>query len=113
MHYRCNRCLNLCNHFLRKKEANMARDPGIGNKIMATVTGLKGTCNAGHFVGEKFELSCHNPGGLCGFFYHDLFPTLSVMQFGGKYPWGDPNAIEMECPDRYNLLTLRLEGVNR
>ncbi len=91
----------------------MAKDPGIGKKITATVTGLKGTCNAGHFVGEKFELSCHNPGGLCGFFYHDLFPTLSVMQFGGQYPWGDPNVIELECPDRYNLLTLRLERVNR
>lgn len=91
----------------------MAKDPGIGNKIMATVTGLKGTCNAGHFVGEKFELSCHNPGGLCGFFYHDLFATLSVMQFGGNYPWGDSNSLEMECPDRYNLLTLRLEKVNR
>lgn len=91
----------------------MARDPGVGHKIVATVTGLKGTCNAGHFVGEKFELSCHNPGGLCGFFYHDLFPTLSVMQFGGNYPWGDPDSIELECPDRYNLLTLRLERVSR
>jgi len=91
----------------------MAKDPGIGSKIVATVTGLKGTCNAGHFVGEKFELSCHNAGGLCGFFYHDLFPTLSVMQFGGKYPWGDPNSIDLECPDRYNLLTLRLDCVNR
>jgi uncharacterized repeat protein (TIGR04076 family) len=91
----------------------MGKDPGIGNKIVATVTGLKGTCNAGHFVGEKLELSCHNPGGLCGFFYHDLFPTLSVMQFGGKYPWGDPSSIELECPDRYNLLTVRLDRENR
>ena len=91
----------------------MAKDPGIGNKIVATVTGLKGICNAGHFVGEKIELSCHSPGGLCGFFYHDLFPTLSVMQFEGKYPWGDPNSIDLECPDRYNLLTLRLDRADR
>ena len=52
----------------------MARDPGIGHKILATVTGVKGHCNAGHQGGKEFEISCHNPGGLCGFFYHDIFP---------------------------------------
>lgn len=51
----------------------MAKDPGMGHKIVATATALKGKCNAGHFVGEQFEISCHNPGGLCGFFYHDMF----------------------------------------
>jgi uncharacterized repeat protein (TIGR04076 family) len=89
----------------------MAKDPGIGNKVIATVTGLKGKCNAGHFVGEQLEISCHNTKGLCGFLYHDMFPKLSVMQFGGKYPWGDPDVLEIECPDRHNLLTIRLERV--
>ncbi len=89
----------------------MAKDPGIGNKMIVTVTGLKGKCNAGHFVGEQFEISCHNTGGLCGFFYHDIFPKLSVMQFGGKYPWGDPDIMEIGCPDRHNLLTMRVEKV--
>jgi len=91
----------------------MAKDPGIGNKVIATVTGLKGTCNAGHSVGEQFEISCHNPAGLCGFFYHDIFPKLSVMQFGGQYPWGNPDVMDLECPDRYNILTLRLERRKR
>jgi len=87
----------------------MAKDPGIGHRIVATVTDLKGKCNAGHVVGEQFEISCHNPAGLCGFFYHDIFPNLSTLQFGGKFPWGDPDVLELECPDRFNLLTLRLE----
>ena len=91
----------------------MAKDPGIGHRIVATVTDLKGHCNAGHVVGEQFEISCHNPAGLCGFFYHDIFPNLSTLQFGGNYPWGDPDVLELECPDRYNLLTLRLERKKR
>lgn len=91
----------------------MAKDPGIGNKVIGKVIGLKGKCNAGHFIGEKFEISCHNPGGLCGFFFHDIFPNLSVMQFGGAFPWGDPNVLEMECPDRHNVLTIRLERIKR
>jgi hypothetical protein len=73
----------------------MAKDPAIGNKGIATVTGLKGKCNAGHFVGEQLEICCHNTGGLCGFFYDDIFPNPSVMQFGGKYPWGDRDVLEI------------------
>jgi len=33
----------------------MGKDPGIGNKVVATVIGLKGTCNAGHAVGESLR----------------------------------------------------------
>jgi hypothetical protein len=31
------------------------------------------------------------------------------MQFGGKYPWWDEDKIEVECPDRYNLVSLKIE----
>jgi len=91
----------------------MAKDPGIGYKVVATVTGLKHNCNAGHNVGDSFEISCHNPAGLCGFFYHQIFPTLSAFQFGGKYPWWQGDAIELMCPDSYNLVTIKLERFNR
>ncbi len=60
----------------------------VGIKFIATVTGQKGTCHANHKLGQKFELNCYESGGLCGYFYHDIFPYLSVMQFGGKYPGG-------------------------
>ncbi len=29
----------------------MAQDPKVGNKVTATITGVKGDCNAGHQVG--------------------------------------------------------------
>ena len=78
-------------------------------KFIATVTGMKGTCNANHTMGQRFELNCYHSGGLCGFFYHDIFPYLSVMQFDWKYPWWDKYMIEVECPDRYNTVSLRIE----
>jgi len=62
----------------------MAQDPKIGNKVTATITGVKGDCSTGHQVGETFEISCHNPAGLCGFFYHDIFPGLSTFQFARR-----------------------------
>lgn len=85
----------------------MANDPGFGRKIKAEVIGLKNSCNAGHRVGDSFEVSCYDCGGMCGFLYHTIFPTLNVMQFEGSYPWGTEEAV-IHCPDSYNQLTIKL-----
>ena len=95
------------------KETAMAKDPGIGYKVVATVISVKGDCSAGHEAGGSFEISCHNPGGLCGFFYHDIFPTLSTFQFGGNLPWWEGDTIEIQCSDSHNLVTLKLERSKR
>ena len=81
----------------------------IGTKFIAKVTSQKGACHANHRLDQKFELNCYDSGGLCGFFYHDIFPYLPVMQFGGKYPWWDKDSIEVECPDRANPVSLTIE----
>lgn len=91
----------------------MAKDPSLGHRVTATILSVKGNCNAGHVPGEQLEISCHNPAGLCGFFYHDLFPNLSTFQFGGSMPWWQGDTIEVQCPDSYNLVTMRLERAPR
>lgn len=87
------------------------KDPGVGKKILGTITEIKGNCNVGHEVGDQFQLSCHSADGLCGFFYNFIFPRLSVIQFGGSYPWWgqDQTTFEYECPDKKNAVTLKLE----
>jgi uncharacterized repeat protein (TIGR04076 family) len=91
----------------------VAKDTGMGKKVVATITGVKGSCSAGHQKGDTFEISCHNNGGLCGFFYHDIFPSLATFQFGGNLPWWEGDTIELHCPDGYNLVTLKLERFER
>lgn len=91
----------------------MALDPGIGKKVTARVLSVKGDCSAGHKVGDTFDLSCYNTDGLCGFFYHDIFPSLSTFQFGGSYPWWSGDRIEVQCPDAANLVVLELERSER
>jgi uncharacterized repeat protein (TIGR04076 family) len=91
----------------------MTQDPKIGYQVIATVKGVKGKCNAGHQVGDHFEISCHNPAGLCGFFYHHLFPNLETFQFGGNLPWWQGDVIQAQCPDANNLVTLELERSKR
>jgi uncharacterized repeat protein (TIGR04076 family) len=89
-----------------------AQDPGRGRGILATVIKVKGRCSVGHELGDQFRLSCHSADGLCGFFYNAIFPRLSVIQFGGSYPWWEEGqtVFEYECPDKKNAVTLRLEA---
>jgi len=84
-----------------------------GFRVMGTIKEVKGFCNAGHKAGDQIELSGHQTGGLCGFFYHDVFPYIILLQFGGGYPpeWGDPDVIELECMDKVNAVKIELRRI--
>ncbi len=89
----------------------MAAEPRFGFRVVGTIKSVKGHCNAGHKVGQKLELSGHNTAGMCGFFYHDIFPYLIMLQFGGGFPaeWGNPDLVELECMDRTNAVKIELK----
>jgi len=91
----------------------MANDPEIGYKVVASIVAVKGECDAGHKAGEMFEISCHDTAGLCGFFYHRIFPSLSTFQFGGKRPWWEGDTIRLQCPDSANPVTIELTRSKR
>jgi uncharacterized repeat protein (TIGR04076 family) len=84
-----------------------------GCKVIATVKSVKGNCSWGHEEGDSFEISCHDTAGLCGFFYHDIYPYVSMLQFGGGFPvtWGNPDVVNVECMDKYNLVKMELKRV--
>lgn len=82
-----------------------------GQKVIGTVIEVKGHCGWGHKVGDKLELSGHNTAGLCGYFYHDIFPTIIALQYGATHPWGDPEKRIVECWDRKNAVVLELTRV--
>ena len=91
----------------------MANDPKVGHRVVGTIKSVKGHCNAGHKVGEQFALSGHNTAGLCGFFYHDVFPYIIMLQFGGGFPveWGGTESVELECMDRTNAVKIELKRI--
>jgi len=91
----------------------MKKGTRIGYRVVGTVTSVKEHCHAGHKQGDQFELSAYHSGGLCGFLYHDIFPYVVMLQFGGSFPadWGDPNVIPMECMDKFNLVKIELKRV--
>ena len=87
----------------------MAVQPEGFPSFTAEVVSVKGHCTAGHQVGDCLTLGCWDPGGLCGYFYHDIFPNLSVLQFGGQYPWAPDGKLMLGCPDPVNQVTVRIK----
>lgn len=77
-------------------------------KIIGIITQVKGECHMGHKVGDRFELSIGTCGGLCGAFYHDIFPLICTLQFGGKFPWEVSGKLLADCGDRTNTVTIEL-----
>ena len=75
---------------------------------VAEVTHIGKMCSAGHKVGDRFEINTHKTEGICGYCYHDLFPTLMNCCYGGKIPWIDPKEFNYECPDRWNDVKFRV-----
>lgn len=91
----------------------MAEVERLGYRVVGTVKGVKGTCSAGHKMGDQVDLSGHDTGGICGFLYHQAFPYILMLQFGGGFPadWGDPNVIELDCMDKTNQVTIELKRI--
>lgn len=73
----------------------------IGNrKIKARVISQKGTCVAGHRVGDEFEISDICPANLCSWAFYTIFPFAQVLICGGSFPWeSNPDTTTVACPD--------------
>ena len=85
----------------------------VGHRLVATIKSVKGPCHWSHKAGDSFEISAYDTAGLCGFFYHDIFPYIVMLQFGGGFPkeWGGPDSVELECPDKVAPVTIELRRV--
>ncbi|MBM3120016.1 MAG: TIGR04076 family protein [Chloroflexi bacterium] len=76
-------------------------------RVIGTIKSVRGTCSAGHKVGDQLEVSCMNSGSLCGFFYHDIFPYLFILEYGSGFPPGFgeyPDMMDMRCPDNSKVI---------
>ena len=69
---------------------------------------VKHECSARHRIGEEFDLTLFSDNGaktyrtphVCAFLYNAIFPYLTVLQFGGVFPWEkDKNRFLASCPD--------------
>ncbi len=88
--------------------------PPIGNKVVAKVIEMKGECSIGMQVGDEFELSIHQCGDFCGYFYHNIFHWVNLLQFDGSFPlFPDKDVMVWECPNSNNRVKVELRREKR
>jgi uncharacterized repeat protein (TIGR04076 family) len=77
--------------------------------VVAKIISKRGTCEAGHRVGDEFVIGQKTPPGLCSWAFYTLFPFAEVLQFGGSFPWEEnPNKATVACPDPANPVIFEL-----
>jgi uncharacterized repeat protein (TIGR04076 family) len=81
-------------------------------KLIGKIVKVEGKCDAGHHVGEEFDLTLfsekadklHRAPNVCGFLYDAIFPYLVALQFGGTFPWEkDKDKFSAGCPDNHKV----------
>ena len=81
-------------------------------RIAAKVISQKGTCEAGHKVGDEFIIGQTAPPGMCSWALYTLFPFAEVLQFGGSFPWEkDLDKTTIACPDPGNPVVFELRRI--
>lgn len=88
-------------------------------KVILKVISVKGTCAAGHWEGQEFDLSGEFSVGtskdgkaLCPSAFHTAYPYYRTLRFGGEFPWEkDKDKTHVACPDPFNPLIMELRRV--
>ncbi len=83
-------------------------------ELVAKVISQKGTCALGHKVGQEFRIGDKTPAGMCPWAFYTLFPFISVLQFGGAFPWEEDRDITtVACPDPGNPVVFELKRLRK
>ena len=80
--------------------------------VRIKILNQKGTCAAGHKVGDEWVVGEKTPGGLCLFAFSALLPTITPLMFGSSFPWeSEPGMTTTACPDPDNPVVFELRRV--
>jgi uncharacterized repeat protein (TIGR04076 family) len=83
-------------------------------EVSVRVISQKGTCEAGHKVGDEFRVVDKTPAGICPWAFYSLFPFLSALAFGGSFPWEkDKDTATVACPDPTNPVVFELRRIRQ
>lgn len=82
-------------------------------KVFLEVTEVKGYCDCKHKLGQKFEVSLTQTGGLCGAFYASALKWITSYQYGGNIPYSlfqglDKDSFIIHCPDIVNMVSAKM-----
>jgi len=83
-------------------------------QVTARVMSQKGTCAAGHRVGDEFSIGDSTPAGMCAWAFYTVFPFSTVLQFDGSFPWEDDrDKSTVACLDSANPVVFELRRIGK
>ncbi len=78
-------------------------------QVSIKVISQKGTCEAGHKVGDQWLVGEKTPEDMCVFAFSSLLPCITPLMYGGAFPWEkDPDKTTVACPDSENPVVFEL-----
>ncbi len=83
-------------------------------EIKATVVEQKGTCVAGHKVGDEIDLNDIHAPKICRPLLNALEAQAMVLKYGGDMPWlKDKDTARVACPDPENPVIVEIKRVKQ
>ena len=82
-------------------------------RVIARVVSQKGTCVAGHKVGDEFPTGDVTPANMCSWVFYTMQPFATVLQYGGSFPWEkeSDDTATVACPDPENPVVFELRRI--
>jgi uncharacterized repeat protein (TIGR04076 family) len=81
--------------------------------VVGKVISVKGTCGAGHKVGDTMKFSENGvEGKVCIHALYSMMPPVFAMLYDAKFPWlQDPDKKTHACPDAANPVVFELTRI--
>jgi len=82
------------------------------HKVVITVKEVRGQCNAGHMVGDVFEVEglLMTKGRMCNSALVAIYPRIFAARFGADIPFARSGKIPAACPDPVNTVVFEISG---
>ncbi|MDP7420687.1 MAG: TIGR04076 family protein [bacterium] len=81
-------------------------------RVLVTVKDVMGSgkTSCGYRVGNTWTVTGHETiEGFCGWAFAAMLPFLTVLRFGGSFPWEpDEDTALVCCPDPHNPVVFEL-----
>lgn len=85
--------------------------------VKLVVKNQKGTCVAGHKIGDEILISFEKNeinGKICLHALYSVLPKVYAMAFGAEFPWlKNPDVSTHACPDASNPLTFEVRRIRK
>ncbi len=82
-------------------------------EVLAKVISQKGTCAAGHKVGDEILFDGMSvKGNICMSAMYSMLPKVFAMRYGAHFPWlRDPDVATHACPDAQNPVVFEIRRI--